>query len=128
MHIQRKERILALDPGSRQTGVAFFDPKVGFAIPLDTLQHSSSEECIRFILQILQERPVERLLVGMPYLPDGSKGEQARKTEQFIQMLQNTLSIPIEAFDERYSSFSTQSDPHAGAACALLSCWLEKEY
>ena len=129
-------RIMALDIGKRRTGVAYLDQDVGIALPLDTIHHKTTEELFLALTPLLQQRRVERLVLGLPLLPSGEEGEQSRYVRGIGEHMA-TLGVPVEYRDERYStpSFTSakalrhspppgQYDGDAAAACSLLSTFI----
>lgn len=113
-------RTLALDIGTKRTGVAFLDEVTGIPLPLDTIAHTSVEELVAAVHRILGERKIDRLIVGLPLLPSGAEGSQARFVRSVASKL-SSLSLPVEFKDERYTTpRSKASDPDAAAACNLL--------
>ncbi len=67
-------RTLAIDYGLKRTGLASCDPMGITAQPLPAIVSSSLDETIAQILEQVRERQIVRLLIGMPYLPDGREG------------------------------------------------------
>lgn len=118
-------RLLALDVGMRHTGVAFFDEDTGVPVPLDTIHHDSVRELMTSVEQIVKERSIDHIVVGLPLLPSGKEGAQA----QFVRTVTECLSeraIPFSLLDERYTTpRDATSDRNASAACSLLSLWLK---
>lgn len=123
--------ILALDIGKRRTGVAFGDDQKQFVMALDTIRHTKEADLINAIAVIIEKRQVKRLIIGLPLLPDGSQGEQARYVQNIATQLQAKTSLVIEFIDERYTSFVNEAqrgaDPDAASACAILSMALERK-
>lgn len=97
-------RFLALDIGERRIGVAVCDPTGTVARPLTTVVRSSREADLQAIAQLVEEYAVERIVVGLPLSLDGTEGPQARKTRRYTQLLAQEISIPVDFWDERYSS------------------------
>jgi putative holliday junction resolvase len=112
--------ILALDVGGHHTGVALVDDRVGFPMPLDTIEHASAEELLERVLTIVRERGVAEIVVGLPLLPSGARGSQADTVVAFAETLRaEGLSVVLR--DERYTTPKrAKSDDHATVACALL--------
>ncbi len=99
-------RILALDLGERRTGCAYVDTKeVGFPVPLPTLQHSSEDERKAHVLALIHTRSIEHVIIGLPLLPGGSEGAEARGSRLFGDALAKT-GIQVTYRDERYTSQS----------------------
>jgi putative Holliday junction resolvase len=57
---------------------------------------------------IIEERKVRRVVVGMPYGPDGGKGAKALEVDQFIGRLEKKTTVEIDTWDESYSSVDAQ--------------------
>ena len=97
-------RILALDHGSRRIGVAVSDELKLIASPLEFIPAEPFEPFLARLREILAEKGVELILVGMPRNMDGSYGPAAEKVREFIVRLQGTVSMPIRTWDERLTS------------------------
>jgi putative holliday junction resolvase len=116
-------RILALDFGRARTGVAVSDPTGELARPLTVVQAAGSESGISQLAAIVAEHDAQKVVVGLPLTLKGERGEQARETELFVEALRARLEVPVELFDERFTSTIAQGDD-AKAAAHLLSDYL----
>jgi putative Holliday junction resolvase len=117
-------KVLALDFGSARTGVAVSDPTGTLARPLCVVEQAASGAGLdRLVAVIRQERP-ERIVVGLPLTLRGDHGEQARETAAFAESLRARIDVPVETFDERFTSVLADGDD-AKAAAHLLSGYLE---
>lgn len=103
-----KGRVLALDLGSRRIGLAISGPLHITAQPLTTLEASGPRRAIEEIGRIVRERGVERVIVGLPLLLNGSRGVEARKAERFAAELGRALDLPVETWDERLTSVQAE--------------------
>jgi len=113
-------RILALDIGMRRTGVAFVDEDIGVPLPLDTLRHTSRSSQIRAIEELIRERRAERIIIGLPLLPSGEEGAQAKFVLSIVASLEKA-GVEITLLDERYTNKrGNTGDPDAFAAWNLL--------
>jgi|SRR3989338_5134745 len=124
-------RILALDIGTRRTGVAYFDDAVGFTLPLETIHHQSKMEFAEKVLSIAAEKKVEKIVVGIPYLPSGEEGSQADIVRDYAAILEEKFEIHF--VDERYTTpkriAPKQGEPQSSdsdqtAAIAILNAFL----
>jgi putative Holliday junction resolvase len=119
-------KVLALDYGRARTGVAISDPTGTIARPLDVVAGTD----IARIVQLIDEHGVERVVVGLPLTLAGHHGEQARETETFMAKLAAATSVPVVAFDERFTtnlaarSGGSAAGEDARAAAHLLSGYL----
>jgi putative holliday junction resolvase len=97
-------RILALDHGTRRIGVAVSDEMKMIATPLEYIPAEPFADFLTRLKQILHEKEVELILVGMPRNMDGSYGPAALKVEAFIAALNSAVTVPIKTVDERLST------------------------
>ncbi|MCX5673304.1 MAG: Holliday junction resolvase RuvX [Planctomycetota bacterium] len=97
-------RILGLDLGERRVGVAISDPGGIMASPLLQFQPKGRSDLVATVARLAREQGAERVVVGMPLLPDGTRGEQARRTEAVVHALRAALPVPVAVWDERYST------------------------
>jgi len=120
-------KILALDYGSARTGVAVSDPSGTLARPLCTVDHAGTEAGLARLRELVEQEGVERVVVGLPLTLRGTRGEQARETERFVDDLRDAVAVPIEIFDERFTTTLAGPGPgdDARAAAHLLSSYLE---
>ena len=114
-------RTLALDVGTRRTGIAFLDDAVGVPVALDTFRHDRFDALVRHVERLVRERSIHRVVVGLPLLLSGREGRQARIVRSVAAMLEKPgLDIVLE--DERYTTPAENGiDRDAAAAVALLN-------
>jgi putative holliday junction resolvase len=122
-------KVLALDFGRARTGVAISDPTGTLARPLGVVEHAATKDGLERISQIVAEQRAESVVVGLPLTMAGARGEQARETERFVELLSAELDIPVVTFDERFTTDLAQQTPSreeedARAAAHLLSSYL----
>ncbi len=110
-------RVLALDIGDRRIGIAVSDPTGLIARPLRVLERRSKKEDFAVLSSLVSEYGVERVVVGRPLTPRGRVGQQARRAEGYAQALAEVLSVPVELWDERYTTVAAEEilrgDPEA---------------
>ncbi len=120
-------KVLAFDYGSARTGVAVSDPSGMLARPLCVVERAGTEAGLARLRELVREEGAERVVVGLPLTLRGTRGEQARETERFVEGLRAAVDVPIETFDERFTT--TLAGPGEGddarAAAHLLSSYLE---
>jgi putative Holliday junction resolvase len=97
-------RILGIDYGNKRVGVAVSDALGWTAQPLDTLAMHGHQELLTEIKAYLEKYDVEKIVVGMPFNMDGSRGKRAEITQAFINFLKNNLELPIVIQDERLTT------------------------
>jgi putative holliday junction resolvase len=123
-------KVVALDFGAARTGVAISDPTGTVARPLCVIERAASDEGLRRLADLVRHEEAERVVVGLPLTLRGEHGEQARATEQFVDALREVLTIPVESFDERFTTSLAatgggSAPEDARAAAHLLTSYLE---
>ena len=124
-------KVLALDFGSARTGVAVSDETGTLARPVGVVERATTPDGLDRLSDLVAELDAQLVVVGLPLTLRGEHGEQARATEAFVQALRGRLAVPVEMFDERFTtSLAQQSDARAPedavAAAHLLQGWLER--
>jgi putative holliday junction resolvase len=97
-------RILAVDWGERRIGLAVSDPSGMLASPLATRVVRDPDDAIEQVARIAASEEAERIVVGLPLLLSGERGEAARAAESFASRLAERTSLPVETYDERLTS------------------------
>lgn len=97
-------RVLAIDHGTRRMGLALSDEMGILAQPLEAWPAEPFAQFLARLKEILHDKQVELVLVGMPRNMDGSYGPAALKVEEFVAALRAALTIPIKTWDERLTS------------------------
>lgn len=121
---------MALDFGSSRTGVAVSDPTGTIARPLGVVERAAAERGLDEVVRLAVREEVERVVVGLPLTLRGEHGAQAEETERFVRALRDRLDVPVEMFDERFTTALAGQAPvsdapeDARAAAHLLSSYL----
>lgn len=97
-------RILALDHGTKRIGVAVSDELKMIAQPLEYIPAEPFADFLSRLKEIIREKEVEMILVGLPRNMDGSFGPAALKVQEFVAVLKGSIAIPIKTWDERLTS------------------------
>jgi putative holliday junction resolvase len=122
-------RVLALDFGLARTGVAVSDASGTIARPLGVVERAASEDGLHRIAELVAAEAAEQVVVGLPLTLRGEHGEQARETEAFVDTLRGVLDIPVETYDERFTTaiaarVDGSAPEDARAAAHLLESYL----
>ncbi len=95
-------RILSIDYGKKRTGLAVTDPLQIIAGGLATV---STSELFEWLQSYLAKEQVERIIIGEPRRPNGQPSENLARVQQFVNRWRKAVpSVPIEYFDERFTS------------------------
>ena len=104
-------KVVALDYGSARTGVAVSDPTGTLATPVGVVERVRTEAGLERLVELIRAEAPERVVVGMPLTLRGERGEQAAETEEFVDSLRGAIDIPVEGFEERFTSDLAEQDP-----------------
>ena len=97
-------RIMALDVGSRTIGIACSDVLLMTAQGIETIRRTSLENDFNRLRELISEYEVHELVVGMPKNMNGTKGDRAEKTEEFVEKMKTVIDLPVTFWDERLST------------------------
>ena len=122
-------KVLALDFGSARTGVAVSDPTGSVARPVGVVEDAASEKGIARVLELARDEEAELIVVGLPITLRGEHGAQANETERFVESLRAATDLPVDSFDERFTTklagaSPTRAPEDAAAAAHLLTTYL----
>lgn len=95
---------MALDVGSRTIGIACSDALLMTAQGIETIRRTSLENDFNRLRELISEYEVHELVVGMPKNMNGTKGERAEKTEEFVEKMKAVIDLPVTFWDERLST------------------------
>jgi putative holliday junction resolvase len=121
-------KVLALDYGAARTGVAVSDPTGTLARPLCVVPGAASEAGLAQLAKLVREEQAERVVVGLPLTLRGERGAQVVETERFLDALRAVLDVPVDTFDERFTTALAagggEAPEDARAAAHLLTSYL----
>ncbi len=100
--------ILAVDYGRARMGLAIADSNTRMARPLGTFERVNRNEDMRRLRELVRERGVKQILVGLPLRLDGTRGEMTDEAERFAQRVRKQIAVPVEMVDERLTSWEAE--------------------
>jgi putative holliday junction resolvase len=126
-------RVLALDYGSARCGCALSDRTGQLATPIESVLDPSSDRGLAQIAQLVDERGVDEVVVGLPVSLSGGEGAQAAEARAFATRLDERLAVPVKTFDERYTTVLARRTPgrlpeDSRAAAHLLESYLARRH
>ena len=140
--MENQHPVLGIDHGEARIGLAITDPVGIMAHPLDTIQVKSTPVFER-INELIAQRGVQQIVIGLPLRMDGSEGTAAAKIRSFTDELRASLvqELPIHFMDERLTTVSAAEKLHAAgknakkqkaiidqaAAVEILNDWLQQQ-
>ncbi len=138
----RPGRVVALDLGSKRIGVATSDLTQTLATPYEVLlRRGSRVEDHKAIVNLVEECEAVRVVIGLPVGLNGKEGAAAKLIRDEVVQLTSVLSVPVELFDERFTTTAAHSTLRAQnmrgearrgvvdkvAAAVLLRAWLDAQ-
>ena len=124
-------RVLALDYGRARCGCAISDPTGVLATPLAAIRAPDSRRGRAQLRALVSDLGVQRIVVGLPLSLSGGDSTQTAETRAFAQALQAAVAVPVELYDERFTTVMAQrdggsADEDSRAAAHLLEGWLTR--
>jgi putative Holliday junction resolvase len=126
-------RVLALDYGSARCGCAISDPTGTIVTPLAVIERPATRRGMLALVELVCDREVERVVVGLPLSLRGDDTAQTRETREFAQLLARRLGddVPVELHDERFTTRMAQrldapsrASEDSRAAAHMLEGWM----
>lgn len=97
-------RLLALDPGSRRTGVALSDELGMFAHARPAIHSNSTARMVDEVVRLVTADDIGEVVVGLPLSLSGSDSGQTATVRELVRALRERLTVPVSTWDERLSS------------------------
>ena len=101
-------RIMALDYGEVRIGVAMTDLLQMIASPFETYIRKDIQSDINHMCSLIKDNSVKLVVVGLPLNMDGTEGDRAQKTRQFVDLLKEKSNVEFIFQDERLSSVEAE--------------------
>ncbi len=101
--------ILGIDFGDKRMGAAICDREERMAVSIQTVQVRGAKDAAEKAAALAIERNAEMIVVGMPERSGGYRGERCEKTDYFLSFLRKLVEIPVETYDERYTTVQAHS-------------------
>jgi putative pre-16S rRNA nuclease len=100
--------VLAIDLGRKRIGLALSDAEERVALPAGFLQSRGRQADLAAIGQLVAERGVRHVVVGLPLNMNGRPGAEAEAARTFAAALAASVGLPVETLDERWSSVEAE--------------------
>lgn len=121
-------RVMALDVGTKTIGVAISDPMRILASPSHTVRRQSVRIDSEGLAELVREREVKEIVVGLPLELDGTESRSARLARQVGEALREATSLPVHYVDERFSSVDAERQLiEAGASRARRKAVIDQQ-
>jgi putative holliday junction resolvase len=101
-------RIAGIDYGTVRIGIATADLDVGIASPYETYTRRSLALDAEYFRTLAKEERLLKFVVGLPVHTSGNDSQKSQEARQFGQWLAELTQLPVEYFDERYTSLEAE--------------------
>ena len=132
--LQRDQRLIGIDPGSKTIGVALSDVRLSLASPYGSIRRGKLKDNAAEIVAIARKEGAGGLVVGWPLSMDGSVGPAAQAVRDWALALSEATGLPVALWDERLSSAAVnrflveRADvsrrKRAGAVDRMAAAWI----
>ena len=102
--IDKKSRLLGIDPGKKRVGIAISDENKIIATPYTTIIKNNFSDFLKQINKVILENDIKGIVIGNPINMDGSASQSSQSAKDLAINLSKNISVPITMWDERLSS------------------------
>ena len=95
---------LGIDYGSKFIGLAWSSDDLKVVVPLKALRVRSTEQVLRDLRTIVNERGCDAFVIGLPVHADGTEGQRVKEVRYFAELLKQHFNVKIYFQDERFST------------------------
>jgi len=121
-------KVIGLDYGAARTGVAVSDATGTIVRPLGVVERAASADGLGRIRDVVRGEAAELVVVGLPLTLRGERGSQARETDEFVESLREALDVPVETYDERFTTSLASAAPGSAPEDARAAAYLLESY
>ena len=111
--LDKKSRLLGIDPGRKRVGIAISDENKIIASPLTTIIKNKYSDFVKEIIKIVEENQIKGIVIGNPINMDGTAGHSSQSAKDLAIHLSKDVTKNVTLWDERLSSqgaFNLASD------------------
>lgn len=124
--------ILAIDFGTKRIGLAWSDTALGVVLPFGLVEVKGEREKVKELSELVLSDRVDKIVVGFPIGLNGKENANTERVKKFVFELQKHTAVPVDFFDERFSSQAGDALGSDGAsrdekaAMSILEGYLER--
>jgi putative Holliday junction resolvase len=111
--MEEKGKVLAIDLGEKRIGLAISDETRTIATGYEVLSRKSRREDFERYLEIIAEQDINLIVMGLPITLGGVEGQRAAWVRDYSAELQENIPVPLEYWDERFSTKQAEASLHA---------------
>ena len=124
--------ILGVDFGTKRIGLAWVNKDLGVVLPYGQIRGADREEMMLKLAKSIKEEKIDKVVFGLPLTLEGEESSNSRRVREFVDELKKNIDVPVDFYDERYSSFAADQMEGGAtrdekAAMIILQDYLEAE-
>jgi len=96
--------LLAIDYGEKRIGLAWVNTALGVVLPFGVILNQELGNTNQELINLINKEKINKIIIGLPIGLDGKENKNTVRIRQFGENLKTETAIPIEFFDERFSS------------------------
>ena len=111
--LDKKSRLMGIDPGRKRVGIAISDENKIIASPLTTIIKNKYSDFVKEIIKIVEENQIKGIIIGNPINMDGTASHSSQSAKDLAINLSKDVTKNVTLWDERLSSqgaFNLASD------------------
>ena len=111
--LDKKSRLMGIDPGRKRVGIAISDENKIIASPLTTIIKNKYSDFVKEIIKIVEENQIKGIIIGNPINMDGTASHSSQSAKDLAINLSKDVTKNVTLWDERFSSqgaFNLASD------------------
>jgi len=111
--LDKKSRLMGIDPGRKRVGIAISDENKIIASPLTTIIKNKYSDFVKEIIKIVEENQIKGIVIGNPINMDGTASHSSQSAKDLAINLSKDVTKNVTLWDERFSSqgaFNLASD------------------
>lgn len=101
--------IIAIDFGTKRLGLAWSDTALGVVLPYGVVEGDTSAKKVSALAKLLKKEKIDKIVMGFPLSAAGEENKNTERVQSFVFALQKEITIPVDYFDERFSSYGADS-------------------
>ncbi len=111
--METKGKVLAIDLGEKRIGLAICDETRTIAAGYEVLRRKSRREDFEHYAKIIEAEAITLIVMGLPITLDGEEGQRATWVRDYAAELRETIPVPLEFWDERFSTKQAEASLRA---------------
>lgn len=119
---------MALDIGSKRTGIAISDLERLIVFPREEISHKNEADLLSKLNDVVNNEGIVLILAGMPKNLSGTESSQSVYSKKIIESIEKIIKVPVELIDERFSTIEAHKKSSMKVVDSLSAAILLENY